>query len=291
MALWSEAIGIFFWFFILLVFLWPQIQHRLLQNARLNLIRRIEGKEQARVVSMIHRQERISLFGIPLYRYIDIEDSEQVLRAIRTTSPKVPICFIIHTPGGLVLAAAQIALALKDHPAKKKVIIPHYAMSGGTLIALAADEIVMDPHAVLGPVDPQIADPARGSIPAVSILKAVERKGIDKVEDETLIKADIATKAVKQIEDLIAKLTADKLGEEKAKRLAETLAGGVWTHDYPITVEKLRELGLPVTIGVPPEVYELMELYPQPSQARPTVEFIPTPHYPPTPTRRAEGRK
>jgi len=288
---WSEPIGIFFWFFILLVFLWPQLQHRILQNARLSLIKKIEQKERARVVSMIHRQERISLFGIPLYRYIDIEDSEQVLRAIRTTPPNVPICFILHTPGGLVLAAAQIALALKDHPAKKKVIIPHYAMSGGTLIALAADEILMDPHAVLGPLDPQIGDPSKGSLPAVSIIKVVEEKGPDKVEDETLIKADIAAKAVKQIKELIVKLTADKLGKDKAEKLAETLSGGMWTHDYPITAEKLKELGLPVTVGIPPEVYSLMELYPQPSQARPTVEFIPTPHYPTTPAKKAEGRK
>ena len=288
MAELMEAIGVFFWFFILLVFLWPQIQHKMLQNARLSVINKIERKEGARVVSMIHRQERISLFGIPIYRYIDIEDSEQVLRAIRTTPPDVPICFIIHTPGGLVLAAAQIALALKDHLAKKKVIVPHYAMSGGTLIALAADEIVMDPHAVLGPVDPQLADPAKGALPAVSILKVVQQKGVDRVEDETLIKADIAAKAVRQMEELIVKLTKDKLGEEKARRLAEALAGGRWTHDYPITVEQLRELGLPVTVGVPPEVYTLMELYPQPIQARPTVEFIPTPHYPP---RRAEERR
>jgi len=41
------------------------------------------------------------------------------------------------------------------------VFVPHYAMSGGTLIALTADEIVMDPNAVLGPVDPQI-----GNMPA-----------------------------------------------------------------------------------------------------------------------------
>jgi len=237
---------------------------------------------------MIHRQERISLFGIPLYRYIDIEDSEQVLRAIRTTPPDTPICLIIHTPGGLVLAAAQIALALKSHPAKKKVIIPHYAMSGVALIALAADEIVMDPHAVLGPVDPQLADPVKGSLPAVSIIKAVQEKGIDKVEDETLIKADIAAKAVRQMEELIVKLTRDKLGEERAKKLAEALAGGRWTHDYPITAEQLKELGLPITVGIPSEVYTLMELYPQPVQARPTVEFIPAPYYPP---RRAEERK
>jgi ClpP class serine protease len=60
--------------------------------------------------------------------------------------------------------------------------VPHYALSGGTLIALAADEIVMREYAVLGPVDPQL-----GQCPAASILKAVARKPVAEVDDQTLI--------------------------------------------------------------------------------------------------------
>ena len=195
---------------------------------------------------------------------------------------------IIHTPGGLVLAAAQIAMALKAHPAKKTVIVPHYAMSGGTLIALAADEIIMDPYAVLGPLDPQLSDPKMGAVPAVSVLRVVKDKGVDKVSDETLIKADIAEKAIKQLEELVVELAQDKLGREKAEQLAKTLVYGTWTHDYPLTVKKLRELGLPVKTEVPAEVYRLMELYPQAQPIRPSVEYIPSPYYPPQlPQRRA----
>ena len=161
-----DIFWIFFLYFFLATFLWPQIRQKMIQNERLNFIRKIEAATKSRVVTMIHRQERLSLFGIPFYRYIDIEDSEQVLRAIRMTPPDTPITLILHTPGGLVLAATQIALALKGHPAKKTVIVPHYAMSGGTLIALAADEIQMDPYAVLGPIDPQLSDPQMGTIPA-----------------------------------------------------------------------------------------------------------------------------
>ena len=277
-----------FTYIFLLLFLWPQIRHRVLQTQRLNLIRKIEEKTNSKVVALIHRQERISLFGIPFYRYIDIEDCEHVLRAIRMTPPDKPITLIIHTPGGLVLAATQIALALKSHPAKKTVIVPHYAMSGGTLIALAADEIQMDPHAVLGPVDPQLSDPNTGTMPAASILKAIQWKGRDKVDDATLIKADIAEKAIKQLEDLIVELTADKIGVERAKELAETLASGRWTHDYPLTPRKLQELGVHVKIGIPVEVYQLMDLYPQAAQTKPGVEYIPSPYYvPQRPQRRA----
>ncbi len=64
-----------------------------------------------------------------------------MLRAIRMTPAEMPIDLIVHTPGGLVLASDQIAHALKRHDGRVTVIVPHYAMSGGTLVALAADEI------------------------------------------------------------------------------------------------------------------------------------------------------
>jgi len=263
----------------------------MIESERLSLIRKIESATGSRVITMIHRQERLTLFGIPFYRYIDIEDSEQVLRAIRMTPPDMPITLILHTPGGLVLAASQIALALKGHPAKKTVIVPHYAMSGGTLIALAADEILMDPYAVLGPVDPQLSDPKMGSVPAVSVIKAVEMKGVEKADDETLIKADVAEKAVKQLEELVIELTVEKLGREKAEKLAKTLVYGTWTHDYPLTPMKLQEIGVPVKVGIPLEVYHLMELYPQASPMRPSVEFIPSPYYSPPNTSKKGSRK
>ncbi len=278
--------GFLFWLFLLLmIFLWPQYRLKMLQGARLSLIRRLEKKLGCRVVTLIHRQERIGLFGIPFYKYIDIEDSEQVLRAIRMTPQDMPIAIVVHTPGGLVLAAAQIALALRDHKAKTIAIIPHYAMSGGTLIALAADEVWMDQNAVLGPVDPQLSDPRHGAIPAASLLKVVRDKGRHKVRDEYLILADVAEKAVKQMEELVYTLTKDKFGEEKARELAKIMVEGRWTHDYPITVEEARKIGIPVKTEIPEEVYKLMELYPQPAAVRPSVEFVPTPYAPPSRTR------
>ncbi|MEM1655224.1 MAG: ATP-dependent Clp protease proteolytic subunit [Nitrososphaerota archaeon] len=283
-------LGIVFWLFLLLlIFLWPQYRLRALQGARLSLIRKLEAKLGCRVITLIHRQERIGLFGIPFYRYIDIEDSEHVLRAIRTTSPDTPIAIIIHTPGGLVLAAAQIALALKEHKAKTIAIIPHYAMSGGTLIALAADEIWMDENAVLGPVDPQISDPRHGAIPASSILRVVNEKGKDKVREEYLLLADIAEKAMRQMEELVYKLLKDKMGD-RARELAKIMVEGRWTHDYPITVEEARSLGIPVKTEIPAEVYQLMELYPQPAALRPSVEYVPAPYAPPR-SRRGEQQR
>jgi ClpP class serine protease len=106
----------------------------------------------------------------------------------------------------------------------------------------------------------------------------VEKKGVDKVKDETLIMADIAEKAIRQIQDFVFELLKERYSEDKARELARVLTEGRWTHDFPITVDVARELGLNVSTSVPEEVYSLMELYPQPITKRhPSVEFIPTP--------------
>src|SRR5678816_2987680 len=117
-----------------------------------------------------------------------------------------PIDLIVHTPGGLVLAAGQIAHALKRHRAKVTVFVPHYAMSGGTLIALAADEIVLDPNAVLGPVDPQL-----GESPAASVLTVLDKKKPDDIEDKTIILADVSRKAITQVRRTVQDLLSERM--------------------------------------------------------------------------------
>jgi ClpP class serine protease len=214
----------------------------------------------------------MSFLGFPVFRYIDINDSEEVLRAIHLTDPDVPLDIMLHTPGGLVLASLQIARAIHKHKGKVTAFIPHYAMSGGTLIALAADEIVMSEDAVLGPVDPQL-----GQYPAASILKVVAKKPVERVNDETLILADQAEKAVAQLRESVQELLADKCAPEKAQDLARLLSEGTWTHDHPITFETAKSFGLPVRSDIPPEFLALMNLYPQPVRHQPTVEYSPGP--------------
>ncbi|MDA8337565.1 MAG: S49 family peptidase [Peptococcaceae bacterium] len=261
------------WIILLLVAFLPMFRQQKVQVFRLRLIRRFEEKRGSRLITLIHRQESISFLGIPLSRYINIEDSEQVLRAIRLTPEDMPIDLLLHTPGGLVLAAEQIAAALKRHKAPVTVFVPHYAMSGGTMIALAADEIVMDENAVLGPVDPQL-----GNYPAASILAAVKNKGVTRVDDDTLILADLSFKALRQVREFVHFLLEDKMDPDRASFLSATMTGGLWTHDYPIGVDQLAQLGLPVSAGLAREIYDLMDLYPQPPQRRPSVQFIPLPY-------------
>ena len=260
------------WLFFILSALQPVIKQRMLEASRQRLIAKIEKKRSSRVILLIHRQETMSLLGFPVFKYIDIHDSEEVLRAIYMTGPDVPLDIVLHTPGGLVLASLQIARALKKHKGKVTVFVPHYAMSGGTMIALAADEIVMTESSVLGPVDPQL-----GEYPAASIVKLTQQKNLDKIEDKTLIMADIAAKAIKQVEEAVYELLNGKVDEAKARELARTLSEGRWTHDYPITYEEAKKLGLNVSKDMPAEILQLLSLYPQPVRKMPTVEYLPIP--------------
>jgi ClpP class serine protease len=265
------------WFLIFLfMFLVPQIQKSLIETSRRGVLQQIARKRSSTIITLIHRQETVSFFGIPLSRYIDIEDSEEVLRAIRMAPDDSPIDLIIHTPGGIALAATQIALALKAHEGDTTAIIPHFAMSGGTLIALAADKICMDPHAVLGPVDPQLGDQT-GSYPAASLLKLVKEKNINEIEDKTFILAEQSRKAMKQTEELVRELIEDKFDKTTTDRIVDEFVSGKYTHDYPITKNKAQMiLGACIEEEFPKEVYTLMNLYRmEVGRKRPSVESIP----------------
>jgi ClpP class serine protease len=262
-----------FWIFLVLASLQPVISQRLMFAMRQRKIAEIEKKRGSRVILLVHRQETMRLLGFPVVRYIDVNDSEEVMRAVQLTDADVPVDLVLHTPGGLVLAVLQIARALKLRRASTTVFVPHLAMSGGTLIALAADEIVMSPHAVLGPVDPQLK-----GLPAASIIRAVEQKPVAEVDDETLILADVGRKAIDQVVAAVSELLQEHLPKERADELARTLGQGTWTHDYPIPPREAQAIGLRVSTDMPAEVLELMTLYPQPVRTQaPAVEYLPRP--------------
>lgn len=254
---------------IAIMALQPLIMGRWYALRRARAIRGIEKEHGTRVITMIHRQEKRSLFGFSVSRHIDLEDAQTVIAAIKETPDDIPIDLVIHTPGGLVLAAMQIARAVEAHPAKVAVYVPVYAMSGGTLIALAADEIVLGEFSVLGPIDPQIL-----GLPAASIVKARDSKPIAEVFDLTLVLADVGEKAVAQVKQGAIELLTPRLEQSVAETIAAKLAGGHWTHDYALTASEASALGLPVKVGMPLPIMEFMKLYPQPIQ-RSSVEYLP----------------
>jgi ClpP class serine protease len=265
-----DFFSLFILFIVIVSTLQPLLQARFETMRRARQIAAIEKERGSRVITMIHRQETRWFFSVPVSRMIDLEDAQQIIPAIKETPADTPIDLILHTPGGMVLAAMQIARAIHAHPAKVTVHVPVYAMSGGTLIALAANEIVMDSFSVLGPIDPQL-----GGLPAASFVEVKAEKPIAEINDLTLLFASMSEKALKQVKSGALELLADKMPEERAKALVDKLAGGQWTHDYALTAKEAQELGLNVKTGIPSSILGLMQLYPQPVRQLPSVEFIP----------------
>jgi ClpP class serine protease len=272
------------WIFFILSSLQPLVQKHLLATGRRRMLAQIARRRDATVITLIHRQETLSLLGFPLMRHIDIDDAESVLKAIRGTPPGKTIEIILHTPGGLVLAASQIARALRDHDGRVVAVVPHYAMSGGTLIALAADEIVLDGHAALGPVDPQL-----GQHPAASLVEVASMPV--QHEDQTLILADVGRKALRQVEVVVTDLLEKHGNHQRARDAARLLSQGTWTHDHPLMASDLEGLGLPVRVGVPAEERALMDLYPQPRGREAAVEYVPSRPVPGLPPGREVPRR
>jgi ClpP class serine protease len=268
------SVGEIIWFFFMFSALQPVLRQRMLEGMRTRKIAQLEKQRNSRVILLVHRRETMRFLGFPVARYIDINDSEDILRAIQMTDEDVPLDIVLHTPGGLVLAALQIAMAVRSRSSKVTVFVPHYAMSGGTLISLAADEIVMCKHSALGPIDPQL-----GQSPAASLLKVIEQKPASEIDDNTFVMADVGRKAIAQVKAAAQELLSHRHSADEAEKLAEKLSTGTWTHDYPIFAAKAKELGLPVSIDMPNEVLELMTLYPQPvrQQSGGGVEYLPAP--------------
>src|SRR5512145_2022151 len=90
------------WLVVAFMVLQPLLVGRWLSLQRAQAIRGIEKAHGTRVITMIHRQEKRSLFGFAVARHIDLEDAQTIIAAIKETPPAVPIDLVLHTPGGLV---------------------------------------------------------------------------------------------------------------------------------------------------------------------------------------------
>ena len=109
----------------------------------------------------------------------------------------------------------------RQRTASGTVFVPHYATSGGTQIALAADEIVMSKHSVLGPIDPQL-----GQLPAASLLKVMEQKPASKIDDNTFVMADVERKAITQVKEAAQELLSHSLSPTRRKSSLKSFRPG-----------------------------------------------------------------
>ena len=123
---------------------------------------------------LLHIEEMLDADGLAIISPI-IENVEHRTRiAVEGRENRRDTLFVIlDTPGGIVEVVERIVRVLRRHYTEVKFIIPNRAMSAGTVLAMSGDAILMDYHACLGPIDPQLE--REGSlVPALSYLAQYE---------------------------------------------------------------------------------------------------------------------
>ena len=139
--------------------------------------------------------------------------------------------------------------------------MPHATSADARSGYVAANRMVSGPPS-------EIPTNAARSQPAASILTVVERKDVNKIDDDTLVRVDMSRKAMTQIrETVLALLVGHDMEARAADKLARTLSEGRWTHDYPITADMAKDFGLFVSTALPDGVRDIIRLYPQPRGA------------------------
>ena len=171
---------------------------------------------------------------IPLITACGITSDHVELVTSRLSEFAGPVGLLIHTKGGYFQPVMQLARAVQRH-GKVTAIVPYYALSGGTLIALAARSVQLWPHAALGPVDPQVGPFSAGALAAV-----LQAKSPENIDDYTLALAHESRKALAETTRLLKSLIGDN-----AAAMQRLVSGGL-PHSYPITFEEAKGLGLAV---------------------------------------------
>jgi ClpP class serine protease len=231
-------------------------------------IARLEQRRGTRVLCVIHNDMMES-------DNVDLLTAEDMLTALYALEPNTPLDIILHTPGGLAYQGMQLARALKAHKGKKTVFVPFYAMSAGTIMTLAADEIVMSDHAALGPIDTQIYVPSLGMrFPTRAIMAVPETKPKKKISDDVLEIAIQCQRDAKEHHQNALELMAGTYASGVANKIAHRLNDGDLTHGYPLTYAEAKKLGLKVTNAMPLEAIELVRVFRRDKSGR-SVLFCP----------------
>lgn len=224
-------------------------------------LRRMQERRGSSVVCVVHTPSMRS-------EHVDSTTAKDVLRALSTVDPHAPLDIVLHTPGGVSFHGWQIARALKAHRGRKTVFVPYFAWSAGTIIALAADEIVMSDHAALGPIDTQYNNEPVSAW--VSVLKQKPRK---KIDDVTLFLAERSARLMRDDHAKALELMKGVYAPRVAERIVRTLNDGTLTHGYPVTFQAARKLGLKVTNAMPDEPVQIVHEFRDPDMGYRSVIF------------------
>jgi len=194
---------------------------------------------------------------------INDDDIQRLMTVLSAVSGKKKrprkLDLILHSPGGSPLAAEQIVNYLRAKYEHIRVIVPQNAMSAATMIACAADEVVMGHHSALGPTDPQIVF-GNAQFSAQSVLNefhqacnsegAMFRILATKIASLPPGLIDACHNALQLSEKMVAEWLYGymKLSKSRAEKTAKILAdaNNHLSHGRRFNIDKLKSWGLKV---------------------------------------------
>lgn len=199
-------------------------------------------------------------------------------------SSNEPVGLLIDSPGGYARAAFQIANLFKRRCDGFAVIVPRYAKSAATLLALGADKIILGEDGELGPLDAQIYDPDyegfRSGLDEVQSLERLHASALEAVDQSVIswvgrsgkkidVLLPIATKFVsdmmrplyekidtvhyiqrsrmlKEAEEYAIRLLMPQHSPAKATEIARGLVEDYPEHGFIIDIDEATQIGLRV---------------------------------------------
>jgi enoyl-CoA hydratase/carnithine racemase len=198
---------------------------------------------------------------------IVFDEAFEAVASIRQANPRSKIVIVLHTLGGYARPAHMIALALKQHLKKAKAhnsrrdphviaYVPYVAMSGGAMIALAAEKVVMDPTASLGPIDT-----IYGGFPTETYRDLLEQKGPLATQDVLVMLAHEAEKYDRYADRIAREIVHPnhKAEDRDPDFLARYLSSGELSHSEAISPGEAEKLGMNVSTKIPQEIYGLVD--------------------------------
>lgn len=223
-------------------------------------LKEYEENHETKVIFINHKYEN-GMYGISFfssYQALVMEDSKQFIDIMRTLDDDTHITLILNTTGGSLSAAEIIIHSLATHKGKLTTYIPYKAMSAGTLIALASDEIYMDKNAYCGQCDPQIF----GGFSACNIIKYCDEFSSSPMIGgfAKLVKSQAET-SMNRIKNVVKWINDQKNSGYDIELIEEHLLEGKFDHDMPLFTKDLENILPNIKTGIPDDIMDLYKLF------------------------------
>jgi len=229
------------------------------------MLAELEKLRHSRVLLYVERDRG------PFSHQISEEDIPPLTACLRQHERVERLDLVLHTTGGSIPVAHWLCHLLHTYGKYVSVLVPSKARSAGTLLCLGAHEIVMGPFAQLGPVDPQMGQRTSSASGNPSMIAAEDIRafphmaktwfGIEESQQNihllqqlcehifptTLTALFRAEEQVKATTEQHLRLHLPKASPEQRNAIAEYFLHGCYSHDYIITRDDAKEIGLGVT--------------------------------------------